>query len=315
MSPHIEVRYLRAVIVLAEELNFTHAADRLHITQSALSRQITEIEEQLRFQLFTRDNRRVVRVDLTDAGRVFVEEARASLLHMERAIHLARVAHDGGDNELIIGHSPHADQAWVSALLAIRLPLYPKLRLRLISQFSVELVRSVMAGELNLALVTAPPENAQITSVPFVLTPLYAVLHQTHAAAQKDLIMLQDLANDEWILLARRVHPGIHSAIMDAARRGAIAPKHAHDVITAQQAVHLVSENVGVAVLTKPVLGAGAEGVVIKALSDTSLCFQTCVVMRTDDNSRLANEFARSFLRKHAPQHMPPKQMELWLSA
>jgi len=170
--PHIEVCYLRAVIVLAEELNFTHAADRLHITQSAFSRQITEIEEQLRFPLFTRDNRRVVRVDLTDAGRVFVEEARASLLHMERAIHLARVAHDGGDNDLTIGHSPHADQAWVSALLAIRLPLYPKLRLRLISQFSIELVRSVMAGELNLALVTAPPENAQIKSVPFVLTPL-----------------------------------------------------------------------------------------------------------------------------------------------
>jgi DNA-binding transcriptional LysR family regulator len=313
--PHIEVRYLRAVIVLAEELNFTNAADRLHITQSALSRQITELEEQLRFQLFTRDNRRVVRVDLTDAGRVFVEEARASLLHMERAIHLARVAHDGGDNDLIIGHAPHADQAWVSALLAIRLPLYPKLRLRLISQFSIELVRSVMAGELNLALVTAPPENAQITSVPFARTPLYAALPQTHAAAQKEHIMLQDLGNDEWILLARRVHPVVHDAIIDTARRAGIAPKHAHDVITAQQAVHLVSENVGVAVLTKPILGAGAEGVVIKPLSDTSLCFQTCVVMRIDESSRLANEFARAFLRKYAPQRLPSKQMELWLSA
>jgi DNA-binding transcriptional LysR family regulator len=218
--PHIEVRYLHAVIVLAEELNFTRAADRLHITQSALSRQITEIEEQHRYQMFTRDNRRVVRVELTDAGRIFVEEARASLLHMERALHLARVVHDGGDNDLMIGHSPHADQAWVSALLAIRLPLYPKLRIRLISQFSIELVRSVMAGELNLALVTAPPENSQVTSVSFALTPLYSVLPQTHAAAQKEHIVLQDLANDEWILLARRVHPGIHGAIMDAARRG-----------------------------------------------------------------------------------------------
>jgi DNA-binding transcriptional LysR family regulator len=314
--PYIEVRYLRAVIALAEELNFTRAADLLHITQSALSRQITEIKEQHRFQLFTRDNRRVVRVELTDAGRVFVEEARSSLLHMERAIHLARVAHDGGDNDLIIGHSPHADQAWVSALLAIRLPLYPKLRIRLISQFSIELVRSVMAGELNLALVTAPPENAQITSVPFALTPLYAVLPQTHAAAQKERIALQDLANDEWILLARRVHPGIHGAIMDAARREGIAPKHAHDIITAQQAVHLVSEHVGVAILTKPTaLGFPAEGVVVKPLSDTSLCFQTCVIMRADDDSRLANEFARSFLRKYALQRLPPKQMDLWLSA
>jgi DNA-binding transcriptional LysR family regulator len=314
MFPHVEFRHLHAVIVLAEELNFTVASHRLHITQSTLSKQITEIEKQYRFHLFTRNNKRVIA--LTDAGRVFVEEARASLLHMERAIHLAHAAHDGGDNDLIIGHSPHADQAWVSALLAIRLPLYPKLRIRLISQFSIELVRSVLAGELNLALVTAPSENTHITAVPFARTPLYAVLPQIHAAAQKEHIVLRDLENDEWILLARRVHPGIHGAIMDAARRVGIAPKHAHDVITAHQAVHLVSEQVGVAILTNPTaLGFPAEDVVVKPLSDTSLHFETCVIMRADDDSRLANEFVRAFLRKYAPRQLPPKQMELWLSA
>ena len=92
--PNVEVRHLQAVVVLAEELNFTRAAHRLHLTQSALSRQITELEVQYRFRLFTRNNRRVVRVELTDAGRVFVEEARSSLLHIERAIHLARAAHE-----------------------------------------------------------------------------------------------------------------------------------------------------------------------------------------------------------------------------
>jgi DNA-binding transcriptional LysR family regulator len=312
--PNVEFRHLHAVIVLAEELSFTRAAHRLHITQSTLSKQIAEIEEQHRFQLFTRDNKKIV--ELTDAGRIFVEEARSALSHMDRAVHLARAAHDEPDNVLMIGHSPYADQAWVSAILAIRLPLYPKLRIRLMSQFSIELVRSVMAGELNLALVTAPPEDSQITAVPFALTPLYAVLPQTHAAAQKEHIVLQDLANDEWILLARRVHPVVHGAIMDAARRAGIGPKHAHDIMTAQQAVHLVSEQVGVAILTKPTaLGFHAEGVVVKPLSDTSLCFQTCVIMRTDDDSRLANEFARSFLRKYAPQRLPPKQMDLWLSA
>jgi hypothetical protein len=171
-----------------------------------------------------------------------------------------------------------------------------------------------MTGELNLALVMAPPENAQITSVPFARTPLYAALPRTHAAAQKEHIMLQDLANDEWILLARRVHPVVHGAIMDAARRAGIAPKYAHDIITAQQAVHLVSEQVGVAILTKPTaLGFHAEGVVVKPLSDTSLHFETCVIMRADDDSRLANEFVRSFLRKYALQRLPSKQMELWL--
>src|SRR5277367_4616085 len=213
------MRHLHAVIVLAEELNFTRASHRLNITQSTLSKQIGELEERHRFQLFTRDNRRVVRVELTDAGRVFVEESRSLLLHMERAFHLARTAHDGADNILTIGHSHEADQAWVSDLLAIRLPLYPNLDVRLISQFSVELVRSVLAGELNLALVTAPPADPQITAVPFAPAPLYVAFPENHAAAQKEQIVLEDFAKDRWILFARRVYPVVHDAIMDAARR------------------------------------------------------------------------------------------------
>jgi DNA-binding transcriptional LysR family regulator len=314
MFPNLEVRHLHAVIVLAEERNFTRAADRLHITQSTLSKQITDIEQQHRFHLFTRNNKK--NVQLTEVGRIFAEEARSALLHIDRAVQLGRAAVDGSDSILTVGHSPDTDQAWVSAILAIRLPLYPKLRIQLISEFSSELVRSVIAGELNLALVTAPPENSQITAAAFAETHLYAALPQTHAAAQRELIALQDLARDEWILFARRVHPVIHDAILDAARREGITPKHVHDIITTQQAVHLVCEHVGVAILTKPTaLGFGAEGVVLRPLSETSLCFQTCLIMRTDDDSQLANEFARSFLRKCAPQCLPPMQLELPLSA
>jgi LysR family hca operon transcriptional activator len=81
---NIEVRHLHAVIVLAEELNFTRAALRLHISQPALSKQITELEEENRFQLFARDKRRSM--EITDAGRNFVEQARLALLHAERAV-------------------------------------------------------------------------------------------------------------------------------------------------------------------------------------------------------------------------------------
>ena len=250
-------------------------------------------------------------MELTQVGRLFVEEARSALLHIDRAIQLGR---EGSDSILTVGHSPDTDQAWVSAILAIRLPLYPKLRIQLVTQFSNELVRSVMAGELNLALVTAPQDNSQITAATFAETHLYAALPQTHAAAQKELIALQDLARDEWILFARRVHPVIHDAILDASRREGIVPKHAHDIITAQQAVHLVSEHVGVAILTKPTIaGFNAEGVVLRPLSDSSLCFETCLIMRTDHDSRLAKEFARSFLRRFQPQILPPKQLELSL--
>jgi DNA-binding transcriptional LysR family regulator len=311
--PRVEVRHLQAVLVLAEELNFTRAAERLHITQSALSKQIIEIEKHHGFHLFTRENKR--NVELSEVGRIFAEEARSALLHIDRAVQLGRAACKGSETILTVGHSPDADQAWVSTVLAIRLPQYPTLRIQLISEFSSELVRGVTAGELDLAFVTAPPENSQITTVAFAQTPLCVALPLTHSAAEKKSIGLPDLARDEWILFARRVHPGVRDAIQNAATREGIAPKRAHDIFTVQQAVHLVSENVGVAILAQPAAaGFSTDGVVVKPISDASLCFKTCVIMRTDDDSRLANEFARSFLRKFQPQITPPKQLELWLA-
>jgi DNA-binding transcriptional LysR family regulator len=185
---------------LAEELNFTRAADKLHISQPALSGTITDLEEQHRFHLFSRDKR--LGLELTDAGRIFLEEARFALLHGERAVHLARAAHEGSDTVLTIGHSPYTDHHWISATLAIRLPLYPRLRIQLMTQFAMESIRSVLEGEVNLALVMAPPQDAQITAVPFAPTPLYAAVPENHPAAPNERLVLQDLAKDEWILFA-----------------------------------------------------------------------------------------------------------------
>ena len=77
----------------------------------------------------------------------------------------------------------------------------------------------------------------------------------------------------------------------------------------------LVSEHVGVAILTQPTArGFHPEGVVVKPLSDASLCFKTCVILRADNTSRLVEEYVRMFLRKYAPQRLPPKRMEFSLS-
>jgi DNA-binding transcriptional LysR family regulator len=311
--PRVEVRHLQAVILLAEELNFTRAANRLHITQSGFSKQINEVEAHHGFHLFIRKDKKSV--EITEVGRIFVEEARLALLHIDRAVQFGHAAHDEIESILTVGHSPDADRAWISAVLSVRLPMYPKLRIQLVSGYSSELVRSIMAGDLNLALVTAPPDNPRITAAAFARTHLYAALPQTHAAAQKEDITLQDLAGDEWIVFARRAQPVVHDAIMNAAQREGIAPKHAHDIHTVQQAVHLVSEHVGVAILTRPTVDVTVQGVVVKPLSVAPLCFETCVIIRADDHSRLTNEFVRSFVRSHERVRPRPKQMELSLSA
>jgi DNA-binding transcriptional LysR family regulator len=311
--PNIEIRHLHAVIAMAEELSFTRAALKLHITQPALSKQITELEEEHGFPLFARTKNRII--ELTDAGRVVVEQARSSLSHIDRSFSLGRAAHEGCDSVLMIGHSLYADREWIAAVFAVRLPLYPKLRVLLRTHFAMESVQSVLVGEIDLALVTAPPKNDQIVAVPYASAPLYAAIPVTHRAARKQQLVLEDLADDQWILFPKRFDPIVFEAIMDTARRSSIIPKHAHDIITPQLALDLVSDHLGVAILAKPMApGFHADGVVVRPLCDTSLWFETCIIMRRGD-SRLAKEFFQSFLLKYAPQRVPPQQLELSLPA
>lgn len=164
--------------------------------------------------------------------------------------------------------------------------------------------------------MTAPPPDPSIIAVPFASAPLYAALPQDHPATRNTELFLRDLSRDEWIISARDADPIVHNAILETARAQSIAPKNAHDIHTAHQAIYLVSEHLGVAIFPEPTtIETNSEGVVIKPLSDTSLQFQTCLVINKDDNSRLTNEFARTFLRKYAPRRLPPMQLTLPLPA
>jgi DNA-binding transcriptional LysR family regulator len=87
-----EIRLMQAAIALAEELNFSRAAERLHVSQPTLSKQIVELESQLGFRLFERNHQIV---ELMDAGRMFVEEAREAVLHTERAVLSAKAVSTG----------------------------------------------------------------------------------------------------------------------------------------------------------------------------------------------------------------------------
>jgi len=149
----IELRHLYTVIVLAEEMHFTRASHRLRIAQPSLSNRIRQIERLHGVVLFARDKRRIV--ELTDAGRIFLEEARVAVFHAERALNLARAAGYHSRDSLVIGYSPDSDHAWISHILATRRASYPSLRIRLCSRFAMDLVRNVLVGEVNLALVTS----------------------------------------------------------------------------------------------------------------------------------------------------------------
>lgn len=117
---------------------------------------------------------------------------------------------------------------------------------------------------------------------------MYAVLLETHPAARSERLVLPDLAKDNWILFSRPVHPTVHDAILNAARRQGVIPKKAHDIMGVRQATHLVSEGLGVAILSEPLAQEiHAKGIAVKALFDESLLLQTSLIRRADDNSQL----------------------------
>jgi DNA-binding transcriptional LysR family regulator len=166
-----EIRLLQAAIALAEELNFSRAAERLRIEQSTLSKRIVELESQIDLRLFERNHQVVA---LTEAGRHFVEDARSAVLYAERAVTGARAALHGADDVIHIGRSAGTDPYLVTMIQSIRLSLFPGLKVKLWSNFSHELARMVAAGKLDLALVTAIPDSPalsflSVTEAPAIL--------------------------------------------------------------------------------------------------------------------------------------------------
>ena len=212
---------------------------------------------------------------------------------------------------LTVGHSPFADRAWISTLLALRLPLYPKLRLRLKSRFATDLASGVISGELDLAIITAPPNDPKITAAVFARIPLYVALPESHRAALKEAVTLRDLDGDTWGLFSSQANRNAHDAIMHLAQREQIVPNEIHEVLGARDAFHVVTEQNGIAFVSKvTALSTHIEGVVFRRLSDESLSFDTCLVTRAE-TSRLIDQFGVEFLKKYSRQGLSATQMSL----
>jgi DNA-binding transcriptional LysR family regulator len=296
-----------AAIVLAEELHYGRAAKRLHVAISTLSKQITRLEDKLGMTLFVRD---VKHVELTDAGKAYMEQIRTSLLQAEKAIPAARAVNEKQGHILTIGHTPYADPNLIRMLLTISVPLYPDVKVQLHSDFAFDLVQALVAGELDVALVAWPPENTTLKFIEIIKAPLYVVLPEYHPASEQDDISLSDLANDHWIILNKRVHPLLYDTIFKQANAYSIKPKEIHHIVTPEEGVHLVLEDAGVAFLPKPVaLSSQRLGIVVKPLAEDKLQIVTYLALRANDSSPMVSEFAQEFLHKCVPLvHAEPRR-------
>jgi DNA-binding transcriptional LysR family regulator len=306
----IDLRLMRAAVAVAEELNFSRAASRLHITQPALTKQIQDLEGFLNTKLFERDHQKVA---VMDAGYAFVAEARTALLHHQRAIQAAKAAASGAEAVLNVGQSPYIDPFLTSIISAVHLPLYPNLRLHTFSDYSPELSRRVAAAELDLAILAAGADVTQLSSVELSSSPLYMLLERTSDLVTRRELALRDLEQLPWILFAPQVHPTLYEAIEERALRTGIHPSEKQHVTSAEQAAQLVKSTGGVAFLTKSeAWRVAVNGLTLRPLAEAGLTVRTVVVAR-NDASRLVSEFMRAIVRK-VRRIVTPAQQKLPLA-
>jgi DNA-binding transcriptional LysR family regulator len=307
-----ETKLMESVIALAEELHFGRAARRLRISQPMLTKNIQDVETLVGGHLFLRDRKHVV---LSDAGRAYVQQARNSLLYGERAVQSARVVIQGIDVIFYVGRTPYADPYLVTTLLSIELPLFPSLKINLASKFSIDIVQDLMAGLVDLAIAHEPPESPLLTCVQVAEQPFYIAMAKRDGLASYPSVSLDQMDGRHWILFERHLHPPVYDTILNEATKRGVRPQSIQHVIAPEEAFPFVVDGSAVAFVVKAgALRIARNGVTVRPLDEPSLRLKTCLVCRADDESKIASEFVRAYMRK-MPDKKKYQQLPLPISA
>jgi molybdate transport repressor ModE-like protein len=305
---HFRIRDFELIVALHEEGNMTQAAKRLGITEPALSQQLKKIEHRIQTSLFERGNGGVV---TTGAGRVFVARAREIIQAFRRAMHEAHETKHNEPHRLRIGVSSFHPLYLMEMFRSIELRLYRNLSLEIVTAYSLELLALVQEYELDLALITSPPPNAQITSVCIAKNPFMIAFRTAHPLAQRASVRLEELLPYPWVFFNRNVHYHLHDLILQRAKAefGVVGIRHL--VSQEEQAIALLTDDQALAWLTP----AGAERVVHNGfksipLVDPHIRLDIHLVTLANNKSPLVSEYVRSFMKRIEEQR-PPMQLQL----
>ncbi|WP_198670624.1 LysR substrate-binding domain-containing protein [Oceanicella sp. SM1341] len=261
----MDTRQLRAVEVLAEELNFVRAAARLGISQPALSQQLQKIEAELGVVLFSRAGRRV---SLTDAGRSFRRDAAQILQDYESAVTTARRAAQGQIGRLRLGFVEAASVRALPLIVSEYRRRAPEVRLELTEMISAELADALLRGAIDVAL-TRPVNLAEPIEAEVILRePYVVVLPEDHRLAGAAALELGEVI-DEGLILAPGAKAqyilGLFRPLFERLKR---TPTITQEVYQRHVVTGLVRAGLGYSLLPRSASSLQGEGVVCLPLAD-----------------------------------------------
>lgn len=245
MSVGFDLRLLSAFVALAEEQHFRRAAERLHLTQPVLSRHLQQLEREVGVRLLERTTRRV---ELTDAGRVFLDASRQLLHDAERAAVRAQRAAHGEIGWLTLGFVDSAAFALLPALLRELAEARPELTVRL-RELSTEPQLVALREDVDVGVLREVDTAEGLVVRPLVTEPLCAALPSGHPLAERDGLRLAELADEPFVLFPRPQVPRVHDHLLAICDTAGFRPRIRAHALQYTTLLALVSAGQGVALV------------------------------------------------------------------
>jgi len=263
----MELRHLQYFIAVAEELNFSRAAERLHMAQPPLSQQIRQLEEELGFQLFHRTKRQV---QLTAAGQVFFREAKAILGQVEQAIQTGQQASRGETGRLVIGFVSSATYNILPSILQAFRQAIPAVTLELRELTTNQQLQLLASGQIDVGLVRPSVEQPNLHSEILFEESLMAALPLAHPARKRGKISIKSLIDEPFILFPRSLAPGLYDPIISFCQQAGFSPQVVQEAIQMQTIVSLVAAEMGVSIVPMSLQHLQRSGVIYKPFQEKS---------------------------------------------
>jgi DNA-binding transcriptional LysR family regulator len=288
----VDLRQLRYFIAVAEEGNFSRAAQRLHVSQPPLSTQVKALEEELEVRLFTRSNRGV---SLTPAGDAFLQEARGILARLEQARRHARQAGSEDVGTLAVGFVSIAAYGILPPALKGFRAAYPKVEVQLHELTTDAQVRELREARLDLGIGLAPVDEPDLEFERLQREELVLAAPSGSTAARgSGPVALRDLAREQFIVAPRDIAPGLYDLTLSHCRAAGFVPRISQHARQMQTVIGLVSCGMGVALVPSSVRNLKRKGVQYRALSGKPALIELGILRVRGTGMVLPEHFAQA---------------------
>jgi DNA-binding transcriptional LysR family regulator len=300
----MELRKLRYFVVLAEELHFGRAAQRLHITQPPLSMAMQSLEQELGVRLLVRSPRRV---ELTAAGAAFVEQARTLLARAADAVELARAADRGAVGRLRIGFMSASIYTLLPPVLRDFAARFPAVTLDLAELAMPQLRALLRNGDVDVGFLRPPVDEVELECQTLLNEPLVVALPRGHPLAKLKRVPVRRLAPEPFVMFQRLPGLVLHDLVLRFCVQAGFTPRTVQHATQSHAVAGLVAAGIGVALVPASIRETRLHGVVYRPLREKSPPVLTALAWRRDDASpvlaafrRTASEVAQRYARRWA---------------